>query len=196
MPNLSERSLSMDIVIHGRNVDVTPRLQSYVERKIERLDRYMPNIVEVRVDLAEEKSNRMGKSQVAQITVRHIRGTILRAEERTNDLFAAVDAVVDKMYRQIERYKGKRKRRGEDEDFGGFETAVQLEEEEFQSGHVIRRKVFSVEPMHEEEAIEQMELLGHDFFVFVNANSGGVNVLYRRRDGNYGLLEPESARSG
>lgn len=182
----------MEIVIHGRNVDITPRLQSYVERKVERLDRYMPNIGEVRVDLAEEKSNRMGRTQVAQITVRNVRGTILRAEERTNDLFAAVDAVVDKMYRQIERYKGKRKRRSDGaEDFTGLETAIQLDEEDLAVGHVIRRKVFSVEPMHEEEAIEQMELLGHDFFVFVNAGTGGVNVLYRRRDGNYGLLEPE-----
>jgi putative sigma-54 modulation protein len=185
----------MDIVIQGRNVDITPRLQSYVERKVERLDRYMPNIAEVRVDLAEEKSNRMGIRQIAQITVRNTRGTILRAEERTSDLFAAVDAVVDKMYRQIERYKGKRRRRGEEsqENISAYETAVELPEEEFQTGHVIRRKRFSIVPMHEEEAIEQMELLGHDFFVFVNAATGGVNVIYRRKDGNYGLLEPELA---
>ncbi len=183
----------MDIVIRGRNVDITPRLQSYVERKVERLDRYMPNIVEVHVDLAEEKANRSGVRQIAQITLRNARGNILRAEERTTDLFAAVDAVVDKMYRQIERYKGKRRRRGDaQEDFSGYETAVELPEEDvIPQGKVIRRKTFSVVPMHEEEAIEQMELLGHDFFVFVNADSGGVNVLYRRRDNNYGLLVPE-----
>lgn len=183
----------MDVVIHGRNVDITPRLQSYVERKVERLDRYMPNIAEVRVDLAEEKANRMGKNQIAQITVRHQRGTILRAEERTNDVFAAVDAVVDKMYRQIERFKGKRRRKGEgnNDEFAGYETAVQVDEADLESGSVLRRKQFSAEPMQEEEAIEQLELLGHDFFVFVNADSGGVNVLYRRRDGGYGLLEPE-----
>lgn len=184
----------MEIVIHGRNVDITPRLQSYVERKVDRLDRYMPNIAEVRVDLAEEKANRMGKTQIAQITVRHMRGPILRAEERTSDLFAAVDAVVDKMYRQIERYKGKRRRRSDNgEEFAGFETAVQLDDEEFELGMVIRRKTFSVEPMHEEEAIEQMEMLGHDFYAFVNASSGVVNILYRRRDGNYGLLEPDAS---
>lgn len=182
----------MEILIHGRNVDITPRLQSYVERKVERLDRYLPDIHEVRVDLAEEKNNRMGIRQVAQITVRHTRGTILRAEERTNDLFAAVDVVVDKIYRQIERYKGKQRRRGEMQgNFTDYETAVELEESEFETGRVIRRKRFSVVPMHEEEAIEQMELLGHDFFVFVNAETGSVNVLYRRHGGNYGLLEPE-----
>jgi putative sigma-54 modulation protein len=185
-------ALPVDIEIHGRNVDVTPRLQSYVERKVERLDRYLPNIVDVRVDLTEQKSNRMGDRQVAQITVRHRRGVILRAEERTNDLFAAVDAVVDKMYRQIERYKGKQRRRGDyQENFADYETAIELNESELAMGSVIRRKKFSIVPMHEEEAIEQMELLGHDFFVFVNAETANVNVVYRRRGGDYGLLEPE-----
>ena len=183
----------MEIVIRGDNVEITPRLQSYVERKVGRLDRYMPNIVDVQVELAEEKANRNGARQSAQVTVRNARGTILRAEERTTDLFAAIDAVVDKMYRQIERYKGKRRRRADDApaEFAGYETAVELEEDELVTGKVIRRKQFSIVPMYEEEAIEQMELLGHDFFVFVNADSGGVNVLYRRRSGNYGLLVPE-----
>lgn len=182
----------MDIVIRGDNVDITPRLQAYVERKMGRLDRYMPNIVDVQVELSEEKANRDGARQIAQVTLRNARGTILRAEERTSDLFAAVDAVVDKMYRQIERYKGKRRRRTEvPEEFAGFETAIELEEEDLVMGRVIRRKQFSIVPMYEEEAVEQMELLGHDFFVFVNADSGGVNVVYRRHDGNYGLLVPE-----
>ncbi|MBN1311802.1 MAG: ribosome-associated translation inhibitor RaiA [Anaerolineae bacterium] len=183
----------MDLDIHGRNVTISPRTQSYVERKVGRLDRFMPDIMEVRVDLGEEKSNRAGNRMIAQVTVRHKRGTILRAEERSNDLFAAVDAVVDKLYRQIERYKGKRKRRGGDfqEEFAAYETAIDLEEEDFDTGNVIRRKRFSIIPMSEEEAIEQMELLGHDFFVFVNADTGGVNVIYLRKDGNYGLLEPE-----
>lgn len=185
----------MEIVIHGRSVDITPRLQSYVQRKVEKLDRYMPDIAEVRVDLAEEKANKMGRNQIAQITVRHSRGTILRAEERTSDIFAAVDEVVDKMYRQIERFKGKRRRKDGNhqamDEFEGYETAIQLAEDDFEGGVVIRRKQFSVEPMHEEEAIEQLELLGHDFFVFVNAETSGVNVLYRRKGGGYGLLEPE-----
>jgi putative sigma-54 modulation protein len=183
----------MNLDIHGRNLAISSRIQTYVERKVGRLDRYMPDITEVRVDLGEEKSNRAGNRMTAQITVRHKRGTILRAEERTNDLFAAVDAVVDKIYRQIERYKGKRKRRGDDpqEDFAAYETAIDLEEDEFDTGNVIRRKRFSIIPMNEEEAVEQMELLGHDFFVFMNAETGGVNVIYQRKDGNYGLLEPE-----
>lgn len=183
----------MDIVIHGQNVDITPRLQTYVERKVERLDRYLPDIIEVQVDLEEEKANRNNERQIAQITLRHARGTILRAEERTGDMFAAVDAVVDKMYRQIERYKGKRKRRESATEFAGYEAAIQLPEEDIPDGSIIRRKQFSMIPMYEEEAIEQMELLDHDFFVFVNAETNSVNVIYRRRgDDNYGLLVPES----
>lgn len=185
----------MDLVIHGRNLEVSSRVRSYIERKMGRLDRYMPNIAEVRVDVGEERSNRMGNRMIAQVTVRDLRGTILRAEERTSDLFAAIDVVVDKLYRQIERYKGKRRRRGDDqESFAAYETAVELEAADLEPRTVLRRKQYSLEPMHEEEAIEQMELLGHDFFVFLNADSGGVNIVYQRKDGNFGLLEPEEIR--
>jgi putative sigma-54 modulation protein len=178
-----------EIVITGRNMKVPARVREYVERKVSRLDRYMPNIDEVRVDLAEE---RMGSRHVAQITVRNERGIILRAEESTDDIFAAVDSVVDKIYRQIERYKGKRRYRGESPDeFEAVETAVELEEDDLDTGELVRRKRFLVLPMTEGEAIEQMELLGHDFFVFYNAESASINVLYRRRDGDYGLIEPE-----
>lgn len=178
-----------EIVITGRNMKVPSRLREYVERKVSRLDRYMPNIDEVRVDLAEE---RMGNRRVAQLTVRNERGIILRAEERTDDIFAAVDSVVDKIYRQIERYKGKRRHRaGSDDEFQALETAVELEAEEFETGELVRRKRFLMMPMTEVEAIEQMDLLGHDFFVFYNAEVAAINVLYRRKDGNYGLIEPE-----
>jgi putative sigma-54 modulation protein len=183
----------MNISINGRNLDVTSRLQSYIERKVGRLDRFMPNIHEIRVDLSEEKSNRAGNRIVAQITVRHTRGTILRAEQRTNDIFAAVDEVVDRIYRQIERYKGKRRRRGDEtEDYSSFETAVELDEDDLDIHQIVRRKQYSIAPMDEEEAIEQLELLGHNFYVFVNAGTSLVNVLYSRNDGSYGLLEPEA----
>jgi len=178
-----------EVVITGRNMKVPPRLREYVERKVGRLDRYMPNIDDVRVDLAEE---RMGNRRVAQITVRNERGVILRAEESMDDIFAAVDSVVDKIYRQIERYKGKRRRR-EDEasEVEALETAIELNEAELTIGSLVRRKRFVVLPMTEGEAIEQMELLGHDFFIFYNAEMASINVIYRRKDGNYGLIEPE-----
>ncbi len=178
----------MDIKVNGKNVDITPRLESYVEKKVSRLDRYLPNIQEVRVDLNEEKPHVI----TAQITLRHERGKILRVEQRSDDLLGSVETAVDKMYRQIEKYKGKRARKGEAaEEFGEVETAIQLEESEMPVGQIVRRKRFSVTPMTEDEAIDQMEMLGHDFFIFQNLESGAINVVYRRHDSNYGLLEPE-----
>jgi putative sigma-54 modulation protein len=171
---------------------VSPRLREYVEKKVGKLDRYLPSVGEVRVDLAEEKNARSATDRhVAQITV-HARGAILRSEERKDDIFAAVDAVLDKINRQIERYKGKRQRgRG---DGAGAEMVTAIEEEPIveptPTGVVVRRKQFELTPMNEAEAIEQMTLLGHDnFFVFFNADTNRVNVLYRRNTGDFGLID-------
>jgi len=187
----------MEILIHTRNMEVSERLQDYVEKKTSRLDRYMSELVEVRVDLAEENTRSAVERQVAQITIRDRRGTILRAEERSNDMFASVDAVVDKLYRQINRYRGKRRqnRRSGNGDFPEFEPLpieeAILEEEEEEGYEIVRRKRFPLQPMSPQEAIDQMELLGHDFFVFFNPEEEGVNVIYKRHDGNYGLLLPD-----
>jgi putative sigma-54 modulation protein len=190
----------MDLKIHARNVDVTPRLQEHVEKKVSKLDRYLPNIHEVRVDLAIEKRKQGGDQCVAQLTVRNTRGVILRSEEKKqSDIYAALDLALDKMYRQIERYKGKRKRRGGgrygegDADLATMESApmAAVEEEEEVKTTIVRRKRVSLIPMTEEEAIDQMELLGHSFFIFYNAETAKTGVLYRREDGNYGVLEPE-----
>lgn len=177
----------MDVSIFTRKLDMTPRLREYVETKVEKLDRYLPTIEEVRIDLETEDTRSDEDRQVAQLTV-WTGGTILRAEERTGDIFASVDAVLDKMYRQIARYKGKRLDR--------WHSSVEplpieeLEEEEPQ-GEIVRVKRFEVRPMTPEEAIEQMELLGHHFFVFLNAEEGTLNTVYKRRDDNYGLLQPQ-----
>jgi len=186
----------MDLSINGHNIEVTPRLETYVEKKAERLDRYMPNLTGIYVDLSAENTRSAIERQVAQITIRDERGTILRAEERSNDMFAAIDAVVDKLYRQIQRYQGKRRRKWRSGGSGeGFDAGEPLpfeeEEEEEEEQTIVRYKRFALHPMSPEEAIEQMELLAHDFFVFFNIEDEGVNVLYRRHDGNYGLLQPE-----
>ncbi|MBK8797526.1 MAG: HPF/RaiA family ribosome-associated protein [Anaerolineales bacterium] len=130
----------------------------------------------------------------AQITI-WANGQILRAEESTSDIFASVDATVDKISSQIRRFKGRRhdnKRRAAHAATREVELAEIAEElvAEEEPGYIIRRKQFLVEPMDEEEALEQMELLGHDFFVFHNPQTNNVNVIYRRKDGNYGLLIP------
>lgn len=189
----------MELEINGHNMTVTDRLSNYIEKKTARLDRYMPNLSSVRVDLSTEKTRNAGESQVAQITIRDARGTILRAEERNSDIFAAIDTVIDKLYRQIERYRGKRRAKmrtngGHNQEMEFLGEPLPIEEEiEIVEQGIVRTKQFALHPMSPEEAIDQMELLGHDFFVFFNADIDSINVLYRRHDGNYGLLQPEMA---
>ncbi len=186
----------MELIIKGKNVEVTDRLRDYVRKKVGKLDRYLPSITEAWVELSVEGTRAAQDRQVCQLTVRS-NGTILRAEERSEDIFNCIDNVLDKMYRQIARYKGKRKNR-----WRGAGTTIEplppeyeeLEEElEEETSSIVRVKRFPMTPMSPSEAIEQMELLGHDFFVFFNADEGQINVLYRRKDGNYGLIQPELA---
>lgn len=184
--------MTFQIDITGRNMEVTDRLADYVTKKVSKLDRYLNEIDEAHVDLAYAKSARSASDrQVAQITIRG-KGFILRSEERADDIYAALDTALDRMQRRIERYKGKRKR-GRGDGRSAAEVAPMLEsEEEVESSPIVRRKRFIISPMDESEAIEQMNLLGHeDFFVFFNASTNSINVLYQRRDGSYGLIEPE-----
>ena len=178
----------MELTIFARNMEVTPRLREYVERKVEKLDRYLPSIENARVDLTVENTRSAAHRQVAQLTVQ-VWGTILRAEERTHDMFASIDAVLDKMYRQIARYKGKRRNRWH---AAAEELPIEEPVEEAE-GEIVRVKRFEIRPTMPEEAIEQMELLGHQFYVFLNAEEATINVVYKRDDGNYGLLQPELA---
>ncbi|MBK8905078.1 MAG: ribosome-associated translation inhibitor RaiA [Anaerolineaceae bacterium] len=186
----------MELSVNGRNMEVTTRLRNYVEKKTVKLDRYMPDLAEVHVDLSETNARSAVERQVAQITIRDNRGTILRAEERSNDMFASIDAVVDKLYRQISRYRGKRRskwRGGSEGEELVMGEPLPLEEEIADSDQpgIVRTKRFTMRPMSPEEAVDQIELLGHDFFVFFNVDAQAVNVLYRRRDNNYGLLQPD-----
>jgi putative sigma-54 modulation protein len=187
--------MTFPIEITGRNMDVTERLNDYVVKKVNKLDRYLNNIDEAHVDLAYIKSARSAADrQVAQITLRG-KGFILRSEERSDDIFAALDTALERMQRRIERYKGKKFRgRGDGKSAAEVVPTPPIEEEEIEIPLIVRRKRFSVTPMDEQEAIEQMSLLGHDnFFVFYNVNTNAINVLYRRRDGSYGLIEPDLA---
>lgn len=189
--------MALEVDIYGRNLEITKRMTDYVNKKVSKLDRFLSGIEEARVDLAYVKSARSASDrQVAQITVRG-RGFVLRSEERAEDIFAAIDAALDKMQRRIERYKGKHYRgRGDGRSAAEVipgEVVEPISEDE--TGElqpaIVRRKQFVVAPMDELEALEQMSLLGHEnFFVFFNANTNSINVLYRRRDGAYGLIEP------
>lgn len=182
----------MELYISSHGIEVTDYLRQYIERKIGRLDRYLPGIQEARVDLSTETTRSAGELQVAQVTLR-ANGKYIRSEERSYDIFASIDAVLDKLYRQIARYKGKREDRWKGKGAYQVEPLPLDEEWEPEEGAIVRRKRFQMYPMDEEEAIEQMELLGHNFFVFYNAETGEINVLYRRKAGDYGLIIPELA---
>lgn len=177
----------------ARNMRLADNTRDYIERKAAKLERYLQDIDEIRVEVSHVKTARNANDRhVAQITLRG-KGFILRTEERADDLRAAFDTALDKMQRQIERYKG-RHYRGR----GDGRSAAEVVEEEWpvdETGELLpliaRRKKFVLIPMTEDEAVEQMRLLGHDnFFVFFNAEQNSIQVLYRRRNGTYGLIEP------
>lgn len=181
------------VEISARNMRLTDNTREHVEKKAAKLERYLQEIGEIRIELSHNKTARNAKDRhVAQITVRG-KGYLLRAEERADDLHVAFDAALDKMQRQIERYKGKHYR-----GRGDGRSASEVVEEEWpvdDTGELLpliaRRKKFVMMPMNEDEAVEQMRLLGHNnFFVFFNAEKNSIQVLYRRRNGSYGLIEP------
>jgi putative sigma-54 modulation protein len=177
----------------ARNMRLTDNVREYVEKKAAKLERYLQEIDEIRVELSHIKSARSALDrQVAQITV-HGKGFILRSEERADDIHAAFDVALEKVQRQIDRYKGKHYH-----GRGDGRSAAEVLEEDLpvdETGELLpliaRRKKFIILPMNEDEAVEQMRLLGHDnFFIFFNAEQNSIQVLYRRRNGTYGLIEP------
>jgi len=184
-----EEYMVMEVKIFSRNLEVSQNLEDQVYRKVGDLDRFLDDIVEAKVDLKSTNARNADEREVVQITV-HGKGFLLRAEERAGDIVAALNMAVDTIQRRIKRYKGKRNERWKK----GIETDPSqfLEKEEYPEPVIARRKRFALRPMGELEAIEQMELLGHnDFFVFYNAETDGINVLYRRKDDTYGLIAPD-----
>ena len=180
--------------IFAKNMEVSDRVEEYITKKATKLGKFLSDIEDTRIDVAYIKSARSATDRyVAQITIRG-KGYILRTEERADDLFSAFDTSLDKMLRQIERFKGKRSR-GRGEKLAVPDEAVATEHEEEETGPVIvRRKKFDLVPMSEQEAMDQMQLLGHEeFFIFYNADSSAINVLYKRNDGSYGLIETDIA---
>jgi putative sigma-54 modulation protein len=185
--------MSNKVEVQVRNIRLTERIEEYVNKKAGNLDHYLPAIDEVRVELSHHKAARDAKDRnVAQVTV-HGKGFTLRSEERADETLAAFDQAVEKMQRQIERHKGKHYHgRGDGRSAAEVADDVIDEETGELSPLIARKKKFILTPMTEDEAIVQMRDLGHDnFFVFFNAMTSKVNVLYRRRNGSYGLIEPE-----
>jgi putative sigma-54 modulation protein len=176
-------------VIAKNNVEVSEALNAYVERKVGKLGRYLPTVDEGKVEISHEGAKLPEQRFTVQVTL-DSRGVLIRAQEKSKDIRTAIDKVVDVLSKRIERYKGKLYDKGRGVSFARQGAGVEAEEIEAPK-RVVKSKRFLVKPMPVDEAIRQMELLGHDFFLFIDADTEGINLLYRREDGNYGLIEPE-----
>ena len=185
----------MELQISAKNVEITQEIEDYIQKKIGKLSRYLPNLTEAKVEVHEESTRSSQDRFTVQVTL-NSKGVLLRGEERAESVYVAVDAVDKVLARQIERYKGKSNKKGRGASLSRQAAASEraiADEKARSSPNVIKVKRFVVKPMSATDAAEQMELLGHDFFLFVNADSDVLSLLYRRRDGNYGLIEPELA---
>lgn len=178
----------MELQITGTNTVITPAVRQYVERKLGKLKRHLPKIIEAKVEISEERTKSPHQRYLVRVTVNGS-GAAFHGEERGEDLFKAIDKVAVVMTRQVEHHKGKlydkgrgvSLARGEFIEESGAEAARKL----------VKIKRFTVKPMATDEAIEQMEMLGHDFFLFFHTEAEEFRLLYRRNDGDYGLIEPE-----
>ncbi len=178
--------------IRGENIEVTPAIREYVENKIDKIERYFGEDFEANANVNLKVYNDKHTKVEVTIPMKHV---TLRAEERHHDMYAAIDLIVDKLERQIRKHKTKVNRKFREREGAGIyfangtssETTAQ-EEEEFT---IVRTKQFSLKPMDQEEAVLQMNLLGHDFYIFTDADSNGTNIVYKRKDGKYGLIETQ-----
>ncbi|MGE5894693.1 MAG: ribosome hibernation-promoting factor, HPF/YfiA family [bacterium] len=173
----------MNIIINGKHLDITPAIRNYSEEKVKKFERFVPNISEAVVTLSVEKYRHK-----AEVLLR-VNGIMIQAESITQEIYSAIDEVTEKLERQIKKYKDKLKSRRQD---AKQVTGTPLPETPAVDAafRIIRRKKFSMKPMSPEEAAMQMDLLDKDFFIFSNDKTGDINVIYKRNDGDFGLIEP------
>lgn len=186
----------LHVIVQGKHMQVTPALREYAEEKLGRIVRYFDQVHAAQVVLSVERHVGLGKAQVVEVTV-HGDGVVLRGEEASSDMYASIDLVTEKLKKQIEKYRSKvidRRRIAESRKKTARIAASTraLRRPDTGETQVVRVKRFAMKPMTAEDAAMQMELLGHDFFVFRNAKTMEVNVVYRRAEGNYGVIEPEA----
>lgn len=184
----------MRFIIRGENIEVTPAIKEYVEKRVSKIQRYFDEdeTIEVRVNLKVYND-----AQRIEVTIPLRNNVVLRAEDRNLDLYTAIDSVVDKLERQIRKHKTKLNRKAREKGsikyiFADRQVEVDVEEStetEDSQLDVVRKKRFGLKPMDVEEAILQMNMLGHDFFIFTNAETDETNIVYERRDGKYALIE-------
>lgn len=172
----------MAITVRGKNIEVTPALKDYVAKRIGKVTKYFDTLGEITAVLTVEKGR-----HIVEVTV-PVNGILLRGEEATTDMYTSIDLVIEKLEKQIEKYRTRLSRRMREGVFHTDLVPTSSVEEEIR---VVKTKRFAVKPMDVEEAILQMNLINHDFYVFINADTEEVNVVYRRKDGHYGQIEPE-----
>lgn len=176
----------MRISITGKNLEISDYLSDLVNKKVGKLERYFPQDAEVFVTLAVEKNR-----HIVEVTIPYD-GGIIRGEEITGDMYASIDNVLDKLEKQIIRHRTKLEKCLRSGALREMESDLGEDEAEEEGPSIVRVKRFAIKPMSEEEAMLQIEMIGHSFYVFLNADTNQMNVLYRRKDGNYGLIEPEN----
>ncbi len=195
----------MHVTVTGRNIDLTPALKDYLLEKLRRAQKHFDHPFEVTALLSVAKNPSIADSQTAEVTLK-VNGTVIRGEESTENMYASIDLVADKIERQLRKYKTRYWQKGnKDKNHKEESEVIDVSAEEdndlavtkaltFEGirPRIVRSKRFPLKPMTAEEAASHMDLLGHDFFMFINSESGHVNTVYHRRDGNYGLIEPEA----
>jgi putative sigma-54 modulation protein len=195
----------MKLQVTGKNLDVTQPIVDYAERKLTKLAKHLSDSSRVELELAVERNPSISQSQVAEATI-WTKGPVLRARESSTDMYASIDLVADKLERQVKKYRARRQRgrphghaRAPEPPPVMLPSAALSEddegelpplEDESRDPGIVKTKRFNMKPMHPDEAALQLELVGHEFYVFLNAESDAVAVIYRRRDGNLGVIEP------
>jgi putative sigma-54 modulation protein len=190
------REAQMQVAVKGRNIPVTEALERYATEKVERVSKFFDDgrsVSRAEVELIHERNPSISEPEVAETTL-FINDTVLKAREASMDMYASIDRMSDKLERQVRRYRGRQLDRWQGQKKWHATTEaprpIVEEDEEEVGARIVRTKQFQMKPMSPEEAALQMELLDHTFFVFTNADTGEINVVYRRHDGNYGLIEP------
>ena len=188
----------MQIIIKGKNIELTPALKGYAEEKIGKIDRYFDRGTKIEIELGVEKNPSIADNQTVEVSVFADHSSVIRAKQSSADMYSSIDLIVDKLGKRLKKLKDKSdsrhdKHHKETIRQNGFASAEPFIEEEASADDeiaIVKRKQFSVKPMTPEEAAMEMDLLGHSFFFFTNSESDKSNVIYRRRDGNVGLIEP------
>lgn len=200
----------MHVTVTGRNIDLTPPLKEYLMDKLRRAQKHFDHPLEVTATLSVAKNPSIADNQTVEVSIK-VNGTVIRGEESTENMYASIDLVADKIERQLRKYKTKYWHKGgkgsnghriaEDDEPIVLDTGAEEDHEQAivramnfddLKPKIVRSKRFPLKPMTPEEAASHMDLLGHDFFMFINSDSGQVNTVYHRRDGNYGLIEPDA----